>query len=64
MEKGSGMGKIGKTYRREAWAPAEAVQRFDRELTDPQAREMRSQLVGSLVLVLFVIGVIGWAFTL
>ena len=58
------MGRVGKTYRRDAWAPAEALQRFDRHLTEPQAREMRTQLIGALILVLVVLGVIGWAFTL
>lgn len=58
------MGKVGKTYRRASWSNGEALQRFDRDLTEPQARELRSQVVASLVLVLVVLSVIGWAFTL
>lgn len=58
------MGRVGKTYRRDAWAQAEALRHFDRDLTEPQAREMSRQLAGALILVLVVLSVIGWAFTL
>ncbi len=63
MEKEAGLGRIGKAYRRDA-APAEAVKRFERDLTEPQARELGAQIAGALVLVLLLLGVIGWAFTL
>jgi hypothetical protein len=57
------MGRIGKSYRSN-WANAEGIQRFDRELTEPEARELGKQVAGALVLVLVVLSVIGWAFTL
>ncbi len=63
MDKEAGMGRIGKVYQRIA-APAEAVQRFERNLTEPQAKELGVQLAGALILVLLLLGVIGWAFTL
>ncbi len=58
------MGKVGKTYRRAAWSNGEALHRFDRDLTEPQARELRSQIAAGVILVLVVLSVIGWAFTL
>ena len=58
------MGKIGKTYRRATWSNTEALQRFDRDLTEPQARELGAQVAAALILVLVVLSVIGWAFTL
>ena len=58
------MGRVGKSYRRDAWATSDALQRFDRDLTESQARELSSQLVVALILVLAVLSVIGWAFTL
>ena len=64
MEKEPGMGRIGKTYRSGAWANAEGVHRFERTVTEPQAREMGVQLAGALILVMVLLGVIGWAFTL
>ena len=63
MDNGAGLGRIGKAYRR-GGAPAEAVQRFERSPTESQERELRKQLAGALVLVLLLLGVIGWAFTL
>ena len=63
MENEAGLGRIGKAYRRDA-ASAEALQRFERNLTEPQAKELGAQLAGALILVLLVLGVIGWAFTL
>jgi hypothetical protein len=57
------MGRVGKSYRN-TWANAEGMQRFDRELTEPEARELGKQVAGALVLVLVVLSVIGWAFTL
>ena len=63
MDKEAGMGRIGKVYQRVA-ASEEAVQRFERNLTEPQARELGVQLAGALILVLLLLGVIGWAFTL
>ncbi len=57
MEKGAGMGKVGKTYRRAAWSNGEALQRFDRDLTEPQARELRSQIAAGVILVLVVLSV-------
>jgi hypothetical protein len=63
MENGAGLGRIGKAYPRDV-APAEALQRFERTPTESQARELGMQLAGALVLVLLLLGVIGWAFTL
>ena len=64
MDKQSGMARIGKAYPRSYKEPAEAVQRFERDFTEPQAKELGAQLAGALVLVLLILGVIGWAFTL
>lgn len=58
------MGRIGKVYRRDVWSNAEGAQRFERELTDHQARELGKQIAGALALALLVLAVIGWAFTL
>jgi hypothetical protein len=58
MDKGTGLGRIGKTYRSGAWA------NVDGQLDEPQARELGAQVAGAVVLVLVVLGVIGWAFTL
>jgi len=58
------MGRVGKSYRSNTWSNAEGMQRFDRELTEPEARELGKQVAGALVLVLVVLSVIGWAFTL
>jgi hypothetical protein len=64
MDKQAGLARIGKSYPRSFKAPPEAVQRFDREVTEPQAKELGVQLAGAIVLVLLLLGVIGWAFTL
>ncbi|HEX7055067.1 MAG TPA: hypothetical protein VF211_14170 [Burkholderiales bacterium] len=58
------MGRIGKSYSSRISASDDALARFDRELTEPQAREFRNDLTAAIVLVLLVLGVIGWAFTL
>ena len=63
VEREAGLGRIGKAYPR-GGAPAEAVQRFQRSPTETQERELRIQLGGAIVLLLVVLGVIGWAFTL
>ena len=55
------MGRIGKTYRRDAEAYPEL---FDREASERLTRGQGVQLAGALILVVAVLGVIGWAFTL
>lgn len=60
----NGLGRIGKTYRSGAWMNADGVRRFERDVTEPRARELGAQLAGALILLMVVLGVIGWAFTL
>ena len=64
MDKQAGLARIGKSYPRSFKAPPEAVQRFDREVTDPQEKGLGVQLASAIVLVLLRLGVIGWALTL
>ena len=64
MTKDAGLGRIGKNYPRNGAAPGDALARFDRDLTEPEARSVRNELTLAVLVLLVVLGVVGWAFTL
>lgn len=64
MDEPGATARIGKSYPRKHSVPTRAAARFDRSPTEPEARALRLQLAGAIVLLVLVLGVIGWAFTL